>query len=167
MEDERGCMMEITDRIGLRDHTPEDEELWKLTFFDSVRSNFAMLNLPDADLDRLLSIQYNAQRAGYAVNYPDAANQIIVLDGVDAGRVIWTTELGDLTLIDIAILSEHRGKGIGGAVLNWFLEKGRVAGLPVRLSVAKGNRAIRLYERLGFLTAKDLGSHFQMEWSAG
>lgn len=157
-------MIKISDSIALRDCGRDEDQLWKLIFFDSVRSHFDILNLPEEDLNRLLSGQYAAQTADYRSNYPKASNQIIVFDGADAGRVIWSTENGDLHLIDIVVLTEYRGKGIGGAVLNWFFEKSRNGQMPVRFCVEKGNRAMRLYERLGFRTVEDLNSHFQMEW---
>lgn len=157
-------MIKISDNIALRDRGPDEEQLWKAIFIDSVRSHFEMLNLPEGELDNLLSGQYAAQTADYRSNYPKAWNQIIVFDRADAGRAIWSTEKGDLLLIDIVVLTEYRGKGIGGAVLNWLFDKSREGQMPIRFCVEKGNRAMRLYERLGFRRIEDLNSHFQMEW---
>lgn len=55
-----------------------------------------------------------------------------------------TPELG------IAVLAQYRGKGIGTALLTQILEAAKDKYPAIALSVSPRNRAIRLYERLGF-----------------
>ena len=55
-------------------------------------------------------------------------------------------------MIDIALLPDHRGRGIGARLLRDVLHEATAAGLPVRLSVERSNPARSLYERLGFRT---------------
>jgi ribosomal protein S18 acetylase RimI-like enzyme len=57
-----------------------------------------------------------------------------------------TPELG------IAVLPQYRGKGIGTALLHQILEAAKDKYPAIALSVSPRNRAIRLYERLGFET---------------
>jgi ribosomal protein S18 acetylase RimI-like enzyme len=57
-----------------------------------------------------------------------------------------TPELG------IAVLPQYRGKGVGTALLNQILEAAKDQYPAIALSVSSRNRAIRLYERLGFET---------------
>jgi ribosomal protein S18 acetylase RimI-like enzyme len=55
-----------------------------------------------------------------------------------------TPELG------IALLPEHRGQGIGTALLKHLLEAARKLYPAIALSVSPSNQAIRLYQRMGF-----------------
>lgn len=55
-----------------------------------------------------------------------------------------TPELG------IAVSPEHRGRGLGTALLAHLLEKAKELYPAVALSVSPKNRAIELYRRLGF-----------------
>ncbi|MDQ1592717.1 MAG: hypothetical protein QOG71_3344 [Pyrinomonadaceae bacterium] len=57
----------------------------------------------------------------------------------------------------IAVLPEHRGRGVGTALLERLLEAARSVYASVSLSVSSGNPAARLYERMGFERADDGG----------
>jgi len=57
-----------------------------------------------------------------------------------------TPELG------IALLPEHRGRGVGTLLLKHYLEEARALFPAVSLSVSPNNPAMRLYARLGFTT---------------
>ena len=69
--------------------------------------------------------------------------------------------------MDIALLPEHRGAGIGSAVLRGLLAEAAAAGKPVRIHVERLNPARRLYERLGFAPIEDKGVYYLMEWRPG
>lgn len=157
-------MKKITDEITLRPRHANEENFWREVFYDAVREHFASLNLPENELKNLLEFQFQAQTIDYGKNYPQASNDVIMYKNVPAGRVIISTEHGDLHLIDIAVLSEFRNRGIGTKILQWLFEKSRQTKLPIRFYVEKINPAFRLYERLGFKIVADVTSHFQMEW---
>ncbi len=52
--------------------------------------------------------------------------------------------------LSVALLPEHRGKGIGTALMEQVLEEAAIRYETVSLSVSKGNPARKLYKRLGF-----------------
>ncbi|MFP9459825.1 GNAT family N-acetyltransferase [Pectobacterium brasiliense] len=54
------------------------------------------------------------------------------------------------TIIQIQILPAYQGQGIAAWLLNTFLQQADEANVPVTLSVLNGNRAITLYQRVGF-----------------
>ena len=61
--------------------------------------------------------------------------------------------LGDDTPeLAVALLPEHRGRGVGTLLLGRYLEAARSLFPAVSLSVSPRNPAIRLYARLGFKT---------------
>jgi len=70
-------------------------------------------------------------------------------------------------LIDIALLPEHRGQGVGGELMGDLLAEGEEKGLPVTIHVERFNPALRLYERLGFRHVEEQGPYYLMEWRPG
>ena len=59
--------------------------------------------------------------------------------------------------MDIALLPEHRGAGIGAQLLRELQEEARSAGKSLTIHVERFNPALRLYERLGFRQVEDKG----------
>lgn len=67
-----------------------------------------------------------------------------------------TPELG------VALLPEHRGRGLGTMLLKHLLAQARGRYPRVSLSVSPNNPALRLYQRLGFKTVELRGTHHVM-----
>jgi ribosomal protein S18 acetylase RimI-like enzyme len=67
-------------------------------------------------------------------------------------------------VVDISLLPECRGRGIGTALLEAVIAEASGAGKFVALSVEKLNPALRLYRRLGFRKVDDQGVYWSMEW---
>lgn len=159
-------MKENTSKITMRAAAPEEESFWKEVFFDAARERFSIHNLAPLQLDALLEMQYAAQRADYERKYPRAENNVILYGGEPVGRAILSTESGELHLADIAVLSRYRNLGIGTEILNQLFRRSRRAKMPVTLFVERHNRAVRLYEKLGFKITDEELLHFRMEWRA-
>jgi ribosomal protein S18 acetylase RimI-like enzyme len=86
--------------------------------------------------------------------------------GEDIGRLYidrWPTQHG---IIDIAFLPEHRGHGLGSALLRDLMDEAATAGKGITIHVEKYNPAMRLYRRLGFKTVEDQGVYDLMRWTA-
>jgi GNAT superfamily N-acetyltransferase len=62
----------------------------------------------------------------------------------------------------IAVRPEHRGRGVGTALLERLLEAARSVYASVSLSVSSDNPAVRLYERMGFERAGGGGASVVM-----
>jgi len=135
--------------ISLRAATPEDTA-FLLEVFTSTRDEFRLL-IPDEDqLAALMSMQFNLQRRQYQESYPHGQDHIILKDGQPVGRILTNESERTITLVDIALLPEHRNEGIGGQLLDDLLKRTAEAKKTVTLHVQKANRARNLYERLGF-----------------
>lgn len=111
--------------------------------------------------------QFEAQHTFYMEQFTEAEFSVVLLDGEPAGRVYIDRREDEIRLIDIALLPEHRGQGIGGRLMADLLDEGRETGLPVRIHVERFNPALRLYRRLGFEHVEDQGPYFLMEWRPG
>ena len=114
--------------------------------------------------DAFLQLQFNAQRQYYREQFPAAEYHIIQHAGVDIGRLIICRAAGEMLLMDIALLPEYRNRGIGTELIRDLMAESSQAGWPLRLHVEFFNRALHLYERLGFAKAGSAGLYFEMEW---
>ena len=64
---------------------------------------------------------------------------------------LWIDEWRDqIRLVDIALVPECRGLGIGSALLRRVMDRGATAGKPVTIHVEAYNTALGLYRRLAF-----------------
>jgi ribosomal protein S18 acetylase RimI-like enzyme len=109
-------------------------------------------------------MQFSAQSQSYAADYPGAVHEIVCFEGEPVGRII-TDQSGEaLRLVDIALLPACRGRGMGAALIGRLQEQCTAFNKPLRLHVAKTNRALHLYKRLGFAVLGETETHRLMEW---
>jgi ribosomal protein S18 acetylase RimI-like enzyme len=69
----------------------------------------------------------------------------------------------EIRIVDIALLPDYRGNGIGTALLRDLFSEADAAGKTVTIHVERFNPALRLYERLGFALAEDKGVYLFLE----
>lgn len=115
---------------------------------------------------QFLQMQWKAQRMSYDSRYPGSDHCLIAYGGVPAGRVLVYRSTEALILVDISLLPEFCGRGIGTALIRELQSDAEALQLPLRLSVLPDNQAQRLYDRLGFRIIDDSGHHILMEWCA-
>ena len=108
-------------------------------------------------------MQFHAQDTHYQRQYPTAERSLVLLDQVPVGRLYLDRRADGIRIIDIALLPEHRGGGLGTALLRSILDEATARGVPVRLHVEPHNPAARLYTRLGFLPIGEAGVYQEME----
>jgi ribosomal protein S18 acetylase RimI-like enzyme len=118
-------------------------------------------------LTKVMEQQFDAQIQGYRAAYPQARLEIVTVGAEPVGRLATDRGAGALHLIDIAVVPERRGQGIGGRVLRSLMDEAAAAGAPVTLQVARDNlTAQRLYHRLGFALAAADETHLTLSWLA-
>jgi ribosomal protein S18 acetylase RimI-like enzyme len=147
--------------VNLRPESVADEPFIRRLIMETVAEELGAAAWPEPMRNHLLGIQYAARRQAHLAN-PAAASHVIQADGtdsirVDAGWAVVNRMPHEVRLVEIMLLPEMRGKGIGTAVIHEVLASAAAAGKPLRLNVNMMNQgAIRFYERLGFLkTAQD------------
>lgn len=121
--------------------------------------------LPPDLAAQMIRLQFQAQLTQYTAAYPAANYDLILEEGTPAGRLYVDRGKAGYRILDIALLPEHRGRGLGTQLLQAVLAEARAAGLPVRLSVSRENPALRLYRRLGFAPLAEEGFYLQMEYA--
>lgn len=150
--------------ISLRAVTAEDEAFLFEVYASTRRAEMLSWGWDRAQQDAFLKMQFKAQHQAYEVEDEATDTKIILLEGKPVGRLIVNRTEDEIRLTDIALLTEYRSSGIGTGLIKDLFDEAYRAGKPVRLHVLKNNRAIHLYERLGFKTTGENGMHFQMEW---
>ena len=112
---------------------------------------------------KFIDFQFDAQHSHYSNAYKGAEFMIIVKDKRDVGRLyLWKTE-HQIRIMDIALLPEFRGKGIGTKILTELINESDDSSKKLNIHVEYNNPALKLYERLGFKKIDDTGVYFFME----
>lgn len=130
----------------------EDDSPFLLGLYYSTRE--AELKLvpwwTDEQKRMFIEIQFQAQKAYYAAACPHATYEIIVKDDEPAGRLYLDRQGEADHILDITILPQLRGAGIGTSVLEGILRNADRVDKPVTIYVEDFNPSLRLFERLGF-----------------
>jgi GNAT superfamily N-acetyltransferase len=115
--------------------------------------------------DRLPDFDEATHMAGFADRFRPEEVRIVVQDGKDVGWLQVSETDDEIFLKQVFLQPESQGRGIGSGLVMDLIERGRRVGKPVRLGVVKINRAVRLYERLGFGIVSEDHLKFYMERS--
>ncbi len=150
--------------LTLRPEDASDIPLLRELYASTRADEMAAVSWDEADRSAFLRMQFDAQRQHYRRSYPDAAFQIVLVDGRWAGRLYVDRAADEIRLIDISLRSEYRRRGIGTTLLGALLAEANELGRRVTLHVERRNPARRLYERLGFQALGDDGIYVRMEW---
>jgi ribosomal protein S18 acetylase RimI-like enzyme len=149
--------------FDLRPARPDDEPFLFRLYAATREPEFP--GWSSSELESLLGMQHRARKASHAARYPSATDHIVERDGIPVGRLHVDRSGEALVLVDVALLPEARGQGIGGRILRDLLAEAGQAGRPVRLHVEQGNPARRFYARSGFREKENRGPYVLMEWS--
>ena len=143
--------------IALRPAFADDFDYCRRLYFAEEEWLMEELNLDRAALAATLQQKWGPAQV-----------RIITLDGSDVGWVQSFTQEGELFIGEIVIDGPFQRKGIGTEVINRLIGEAARLNQAVRLSVAKINPALRLYERLGFeVTHKDDRKYYMKRDATG
>jgi ribosomal protein S18 acetylase RimI-like enzyme len=152
--------------VALRSIRPDDEEFLCRVYASTRTEELAPLAWTEEEKAAFLRMQFAAQHRYYQESYTSSRFDVVLVDGRPAGRLYVARWPEELRVIDIALLPEFRGRGVGTGLLRGLLEEGRSRGVPVRIHVERQNPALALYERLGFRLLEDRGVYLFLEWRA-
>jgi ribosomal protein S18 acetylase RimI-like enzyme len=146
-------------------HLCEADEAFSYKVYASTRtSEMDLINWTEEQKSAFLRMQFNAQRQHYHLHYPQAFWQVIEVAGQPAGRLVRDDSNAQACLLmDIALLPEYRGRGIGTEILLSLLAAAERAHKALSLHVEPNNPALRLYQRLGFEICAQRGFYFEMQ----
>jgi ribosomal protein S18 acetylase RimI-like enzyme len=157
--------MRTTEGVATRAIGPDDEPLLRQVYASTREEELAVVPWSDDQKDAFLRMQFDAQHRFYQDQFPTASFDVILREGRLVGRLYVDRRADEIRIIDIALLPEARGEGIGGALVRELIAEAAMASMPVRIHVERANRALSFYQRLGFSTVGENELYFLMEWS--
>ena len=114
----------------------QEDDPWSIPFEEKNARKVVDLLLLNPTYGLGWFVEDESQRIGYIILSFDFSLEF-------GGRNAWVDEF--------FILKEHRGRGVGARVLEFFEHAAREAGATaIHLGVTEGNRAAELYRRRGF-----------------
>ncbi|HET9638612.1 MAG TPA: GNAT family N-acetyltransferase [Allosphingosinicella sp.] len=150
--------------VSCRESTDDDLGFVALVYVSTRIEEVAVTGWPVEVQHQFLAQQADAQHHHYRAHYPNAEWLVIERAGKPIGRLYieeWPTQF---RLIDIALLPEGRGDGVGSAILADLQEAAAAAGKRLSIHVERNNPAMSLYLRLGFTKIDEHGIYDLMEW---
>jgi len=143
---------------------PADEPFLYQTFASTRSDEMALTGWNAQQQELFLRMQYEAQRSSYLSQTPDAEYWLIRRDEMAAGRLILHRTSDKIYVVDIALIPEFRGLGIGSDLMEAVIHEASLAGKSVGLHVERFNPALRWYERLGFTVISSGPIYLEMIW---
>lgn len=143
----------------------DDDDTFLCRLYASTREDeLAVLDWTPQQKEAFLVMQFKAQHTFYMQEFAGSSFDIIEQAGQPIGRLYVDRRPDEIRIIDIALLPDSRGQGIGSRYLTDIQAEGTECGLPVRIHVESNNPAMRLYGRLGFRKIETNGVYWLMEW---
>lgn len=149
--------------IELRPEVKKDDAFIEAVYRSTRETELDLTNWTEQQKAAFALMQLMAQLAEYKTKFPGAAFQVIVFNKQNAGRFYtWENDM-EIRLIDITLLPQFRGKGIGTALLKDLIKRSDKVQTKISLHVDPTSAALHLYLRLGFIYIKNNGRHYYME----
>ena len=151
--------------VTLRPVGPDDEPFLLRVYASTRADELAQVPWTDDQKAAFVAHQFTAQTAHYAQHYTGMSSHVILVDGAPAGRLLVARWSEEIRIVDIALLLDFRGRGVGTGLLRDLMAEARAAGKRLSIHVEIHNPAMTLYRRLGFRPAADVGVYQRMEWN--
>jgi ribosomal protein S18 acetylase RimI-like enzyme len=153
-------------RIELRPSAPADGAFLTRVYASTRPAELALLAWSPARQAAFVDSQAALQQRAYADRHAGSGFEIVIVDGTPVGRLFLARGETESRVVDIALLPEHRGAGIGTQLLGSVLAQAAARGVGVVLDVDPGNPARRLYARLGFVVEAASQTNLSLRWTA-
>jgi GNAT superfamily N-acetyltransferase len=144
--------------VTLRPAVESDQEFLFRLYASTREQELAQVSWSDEHKRAFLWQQFEAQHHEYCRAYPDGIFSVIELATNPVGRLYLRHAASDTRIVDLALLPEFRGWGIGSRILADLAREADQSGRSLSIHVEVFNAgARRLYERFGFALAEDKG----------
>ena len=152
-------------QVALRPATRTDREFLVRVYGSARDEELSQVVWADGQREAFVRMQFDAQDSEYRKANPDGTFDVIEVDEQPAGRLYVDRRPGDIRIVDIALLPEFRGAGVGAHLLGLLMQEASGSGSKLSVHVEIHNRAAALYARLGFDVVAEQGIYRRMEWT--
>jgi GNAT superfamily N-acetyltransferase len=144
---------------------PSEEAFLYLLFASIKAPEMSLMPVDAQQKEFLLQMQYKSMNYTYRNRFPKARFEIVELDRWPIGRVVTDVQKTCVYYVDIALMPQAHGKGIGTALMSAMLAEPRRLGLPARAKVLSHNiPSLRMFERFGFTRVATKVPYVDLEW---
>ena len=151
--------------VTLRPVQSADEDFLLRVYASTREGEMAMVPWPLEQKAAFVRTQFEAQSRHYRAQFPRAEYSIIAHQGRDVGR-LWVARKPDgIHILDVTLLPQFRGAGLGRLLVQQLQEEGSRSALPVSIYVESFNPSLRLFEKLGFRKKNETGVHCLLQWT--
>lgn len=157
----------ISPNIKLHRAAPEDEEFLISVYGSTREQELALVPWTDEQRHAFIKFQYIAQLNYYQSEFPNSEHWVIEADGKPVGRLFLDRREAQFRILDITILTPHRGKGIGLPVIRYVMNEAATVGKTVGINLDLYSSSQPIFERLGFKATEKTDSHTLYVWQAG
>ncbi len=157
----------VSAATGLRPEVATDFDFIAALYAEVREDELAPVPWPDQAKRDFLTSQCRLQRDHYTKHYLGAEFLIVEMSGKPIGRIYAHATRSEIRLMDIALRSDSRGRGIGTALVRALQDEAQQRGVDLTLHVEPENPAQRLYQRLGFALIENRGVYDFLGWSPG
>lgn len=155
--------------VTLRPAKPEDESFLASVYGSTREQELAMVPWDAAQCEAFIRHQYMAQLQHYQTEYPKAEHSVIILSGLSGdqpvGRIYIDRRENEIHILDITLLTRHRGRGIGTPILRRLMDEAAQAGKSVSIQLDTFSQSHQLFNRLGFKPTETNGFHTLFIWN--
>jgi ribosomal protein S18 acetylase RimI-like enzyme len=148
--------------FSLRAATPGDEPFLFDLYQASRAPELKAVGWTEEQISDFCQMQYRILTTQHAKTYAGAIDEIVQRGDRRIGRLKVLESDERLLLVDIALMPEFRGRGIGTKLLEQLTNRACTTRKPVVLHALITSPARRLYERMGFQTVASENGYVEM-----
>lgn len=151
--------------LALRSETDDDLPFLMRVYASTRADEMALVPWTLDQKQSFLVHQFGAQRYHYRTYFADAAFDVIERNGRAIGRLYLDERQTRIHIVDIALMPEARGGGIGTALLAAIQDYAVTRRKGVDIFVERMNPARTLYDRMGFKVIREEEIYLEMDWT--
>ena len=155
---------EVKNHISLHAVTTQDREFLLSVYAAGRETELSVLPFDEAQKRAFCEHQLDAQTEYYQDKYSDAAHDIILLDDEPVGRVYVDRSDNLISILDLAVLTEHRKKGVGTHIIKSLQDEAAASDKRVGVYVESFNPSQNLFRELGFELVEGDEMNLYFEW---
>jgi GNAT superfamily N-acetyltransferase len=154
--------------VEFRPAVPADEPFLRELDGALVAEQLGGGGLDQNTLTRLAELQFTARRRDRAAHYPEAGEQVIMLDGRPVGAILVDRSSERILIVDLALVHAARQQGIGTTIVAALAAEAAQRGVPLRATTQSSNAGARqFYARAGLQEIEDDGLNVSLQRLAG